>query len=65
MREKIVAYELISVTGHNERYNIELSRLVRQMIDKGWQPYGPPFYGGDGMNQAMVKFSDEQVQESS
>lgn len=59
MKEKIADYEIICAKGNDSPYHHVLSERVRQMMEKGWQPYGSPYEGGDGMYQAMVKFADE------
>jgi len=59
MKEKVTEYEIAWGRGHSKPEHVELSENVRKMMEKGWQPYGSPYAGGEGMYQAMVKFAQD------
>ena len=36
----------------------QLEELIRQKIKHGWQPFGPPFYGGGMFLQGLVRYEE-------
>lgn len=51
--KKIVEYELV-------RVYVNKFDMIPYLIGKGWQPYGSPILGEEGVIQAMVKYGEDE-----
>ena len=52
----MLEYTIVAVPFHDDAAtNEELARKVNEKLSGGYELYGPPFFGGEMMYQAMTK----------